>query len=172
MTDPTLDPDFQTRARALSSPVRFRILRTCLHESRTNKEIAEVLSMNPATVLHHVRTLVTAGFLAAEDPRTGKRGAREIPYRTTSATWGQRMPALSNVLIETFLQEVDGLQPDEVDVWRLGVKLSEEDRVEMMGRIKDIFEEYSLKQPADDGVPSSLFLAHYRDGGPQGETAD
>ncbi len=163
MTDPALDPDFQTRARALSSPVRFRILRACLHQSRTNKEIAEALDMNPATVLHHVRTLVAAGFLAAEEPRVGKRGAREIPYRSTGSTWGKRLTGHPHVLVETFIQEVDGLQPEEMDIWRLGVKLSDKDRTEMMRRIKDIFEEYALKEPDDDGAATSLFLAHYRD---------
>ena len=163
MTSAAHDAEFQTRARALSSPVRFRILRACLHESRTNKEIAELLEMNPATTLHHVRTLVAAGFLAAEEARTGKRGAREIPYRSTGAMWGKHLPDVSNILVETFLQEIEGLEPQEMDIWRLGVKLSEEDRSEMMGRIREIFEEYALREPNPEGAPTSIFLAHYKD---------
>lgn len=163
MTDAAFDADFQARARALSSPVRFRILRACLHESRTNKEIADLLEMNPATTLHHVRTLVAAGFLAAEEPRTGKRGAREIPYRSTGATWGRHIPNVSHVLIETFLEETRELESDDMDIWRLGVKLTPEDRAEMMGRIREVMEEYALREPDPEGEPTSLFLAHYRD---------
>jgi DNA-binding transcriptional ArsR family regulator len=82
------DEDIQARARALSSPLRLRILRLCLHKARTNKEIAGILKVNPATALHHVRTLLATGFLRAEEPRTGNRGAREIPYRATGLSWG------------------------------------------------------------------------------------
>ena len=63
--------------RALASAVRLRILRLCRAEALTNKELAERLGRNPATVLHHVRTLVDTGFLAAEPVRRGTRGSRE-----------------------------------------------------------------------------------------------
>ncbi|HKS00236.1 MAG TPA: ArsR family transcriptional regulator, partial [Arthrobacter sp.] len=42
------DADLVAKGRALSSPLRLRILRLCLHQSRTNKEIAELLGLNPA----------------------------------------------------------------------------------------------------------------------------
>src|SRR3954466_2542635 len=74
-------------ARALASAVRLRILRLCLHEALTNKEIAARLGRNPATVLHHVRTLVDTGFLAPGEERRGARGAREVPYRATGKSW-------------------------------------------------------------------------------------
>jgi len=47
---------------ALGSEVRLRILRLCLHDALTNKEIAERLGQDPATTLHHVRTLCASGF--------------------------------------------------------------------------------------------------------------
>ena len=55
-------PATDAEARALASGVRLRILRLCWDEPRTNKEIAARLDRNPATVLHHVRTLVDTGF--------------------------------------------------------------------------------------------------------------
>ncbi|MBA2554206.1 MAG: winged helix-turn-helix transcriptional regulator, partial [Geodermatophilaceae bacterium] len=67
-------------ARALSSTFRLRILRACLGEPMTNKQIAQRLGRNPATVLHHVRLLVEQGFLAPTAERRGARGAREVPY--------------------------------------------------------------------------------------------
>ena len=76
-------PATDQEARALASSLRLRILLICLGEPHTNKEIAGTLSMDPANVLHHVRTLVRAGFLEAETQRPGTRGAREIPYMAT-----------------------------------------------------------------------------------------
>ncbi len=157
------DEDLQARGRALSSPVRLRILRLCLHKSRTNKEIAETLDLNPATSLHHVRTLLTTGFLAADDARTGNRGAKEIPYRATGLSWNSRLPNSAPVLVETFLQEIEGLQPSEIDVWRLGVKLNDANRAEMMGRIREVFEDYVRRGPDEDGTATSIMLAHHLD---------
>ena len=59
-------PASEDEARALASTLRMRILRLCLDVSLTNKEIAARLDRDPASVLHHVRTLVRTGFLAAE----------------------------------------------------------------------------------------------------------
>lgn len=157
------DEQVQARARALSSPLRLRILRLCLHESRTNKEIADILELNPATSLHHVRTLVSNGFLAAEEPRRGNRGAKEVPYRSTRQSWGTRIPDAAPMLVDTFLQEINGLDPEEIQVIRVGLKLSEATQKEMMGRLREVIEDYALREPEADGVPTSLFMAHHLD---------
>lgn len=157
------DDDLQAKGRALSSPVRLRILRYCLHQPRSNKEIAEHLELNPATSLHHVRTLLETGFLAAEEPRRGRRGAREVPYRATGLSWGTPVANVAPVLIETFIQEIDGLAPDELSVARLGVKLNDRHRKEMMDRLHAILEEYASHGPDEDGKPTSIMLAHHRD---------
>lgn len=157
------DEQVQSRARALSSPLRLRILRLCLHESRTNKEIADILELNPATSLHHVRTLVSNGFLDAEEPRRGNRGAKEVPYRSTRQSWGTRIPDAAPMLVDTFLQEINGLDPQEIQVLRVGLKLSEATQKEMMARLREVIEDYALRDPEVDGVPTSLFLAHHLD---------
>ncbi|MCW4464315.1 helix-turn-helix domain-containing protein [Glutamicibacter sp. MNS18] len=157
------DEQVQSRARALSSPLRLRILRLCLHEARTNKEIADILELNPATSLHHVRTLVSNGFLSAEDPRRGNRGAKEVPYRSTRQSWGTRIPDAAPMLVDTFLQEINGLDPQEIQVLRVGLKLSEATQKEMMARLREVIEDYALRDPEPDGVPTSLFMAHHLD---------
>src|SRR3954470_1355290 len=97
-------------ARALASAVLLRILRLCLDEPLTNKEIAARLGRNPATVLHHVRTLLDTGFLVAGPVRRGARGSRERPYRATRLSWaldfGDDGGEQSGIMLETFLQEV------------------------------------------------------------------
>lgn len=157
------DEHVQARARALSSPLRLRILRLCLHESRTNKEIADLLDLNPATSLHHVRTLVNSGFLTAEETRRGNRGAKEVPYRSTRQSWGTRIPDAAPLLVDTFLQEIDGLEPQEMQVIRVGLKLSEQTQKEMLARIHEVLEDYAMREPEEDGIATSLFLAHHLD---------
>jgi len=74
-------------ARALAHPLRLRILRRCLEREQTNAELASALGERPATVLHHVRTLLAAGFLTEQTPRAGPRGSTEKPYRATGKSW-------------------------------------------------------------------------------------
>jgi len=161
VADEMSDAELQRRARALSSPLRLRILRLCLHEPRTNKELAELLGMNPGTLLHHVRALVSTGFLAAGDPRRGIRGSREVPYRATGASWGTQMPGRSRILVQTFLEEIDGLPPDDLQITRLGVKLNAQHRDEMLDRFMALFEEYKDRAPDPDGEPISLLFAEH-----------
>jgi DNA-binding transcriptional ArsR family regulator len=73
--------------KALTHPLRWRILRLCWERALTNKELSDRLGVAPATVLRHVRALVKTEFLAAEPVRSGTRGALERPYRTTGRTW-------------------------------------------------------------------------------------
>jgi DNA-binding transcriptional ArsR family regulator len=151
----------QRRARALASPLRMRILRLCLHEPRTNKELADELGVNPGTLLHHIRTLVETGFLSAEPPRRGPRGAREVPYLATRRSWNSGGDDISSTLIETFLQEIEGLPPERLHIVRLGVKLNAESRSELLERFQRLFEEFK-DRPADvDGEPLSLLFVEH-----------
>ncbi len=151
----------QRRARALASPLRMRILRLCLHEARTNKELAEELDVNPGTLLHHVRSLVSTGFLVAEHPRIGARGAREIPYRATGRSWRSGGDSLGPMLVETFLQEIQGLEADELRITRLGLKLNAANREQMLARFLALFEEYKDRGADPDGEPLSLMFAEH-----------
>ena len=96
-------PATDAEARALASGTRWRILRLTFEDGLTNRQIADELDMNPATTLHHVRTLVDTGFLEPSEPRRGRRGAREIPYRATGKTWRVNAGDLTNPLIEAFV---------------------------------------------------------------------
>jgi DNA-binding transcriptional ArsR family regulator len=155
------DAEQERRARALASPLRMRILRLCLHEPRTNKELADELGVNPGTLLHHIRTLVDTGFLSAEEPRRGPRGAREVPYLATRRSWNSGGEDISSTLVETFLQEIEGLPPERLHIVRLGLKLNAEKRRQLLDRFAELFEE--LKDlPADaDGEPLSLFFVEH-----------
>ncbi|MFJ4108480.1 ArsR/SmtB family transcription factor [Oerskovia enterophila] len=151
-------------ARALASTLRVRILRICLDEPRTNKEIAKLLGKNPATTLHHVRTLVARGFLAAQPARTGARGAREVPYLATGRSWTADLgPGGQQVLLDAFLEELSAADPASVDMGRLGLRLDAEGREELSRRLNEVLEDFRQREPAADGEPWSVFVAIHHD---------
>lgn len=147
-------------AKALASPLRLRILRICLGEARTNREIADVLGRDPATVLHHVRTLTDTGFLRALPARRGTRGAREIPYEATGKSWTIMSPGTSSHLLETFVEEVGLVPAETVDASRLGLRLTPEARDEFDRRLHELFDAFRGR---DDGDAYSLFIALHPD---------
>lgn len=160
------DPEAEARLRALSSPLRLRVLRLCAFESRTNKELAELLGVNPGTMLHHVRTLVQTGYLATEPERAGAQGAREVPYRATGLSWRTSMPGGSPVLVETFLQQIEGVAPENLDVSWLGLKLNAEHKAELEERLYTLINEFKERGPDPDGDTYSLFTALHPDDNP------
>lgn len=151
------------RARALSSPTRWRVLRLCLHEARTNKELADLLGINPGSMLHHVRTLVSAGYLEAQQERRGARNAVEIPYLATPLTWSSALGGahMNKILVEVLDQETKALDPEDVNVWRLGVCLPDELQKELTERIGALVEEFRERGAEHDtatGSPWSLMV--------------
>lgn len=161
-SDLTDDPDAD--ARALASTLRMRILRLCLDEPRTNREIADALGRNPATVLHHVRTLVDRGFLVAEPARRGTRGSREVPYRATGRTWRLRdQTGMGRTLLDAFLEEVALVDPDSVHMTRLGLRLDAEGHAELTRRLVELADEFAARPTTPGGTAYSLFVALHED---------
>jgi DNA-binding transcriptional ArsR family regulator len=158
---------------ALGHPMRMRILRLCLDEARTNRELADRMDANPATVLHHVRILVQHGFLEEQPPRVGKRGAREKPYRATGLSWyltdddvptderTTSVVAMIDVLRAEVLEAGPG---SERNVSRLGLVLGEESAKELEDRLHALTREFAERGPEPGGQRLGLFIAlHERD---------
>ncbi len=156
-------PATDEEARALASSLRLRILRICLGEGRTNKEVAGILGRDPASVLHHIRTLVRTGFLEAEEERRGARGAREIPYRATGKSWRVSGPATGRALTDAFLEEVALVPAAEVSATRLGLRLSPADTEEFRTRLQALLEEFAERPEDPDGAAWSVFIALHPD---------
>lgn len=166
-------PATDAEARALGSALRLRILRLCLDEALTNKEIADRLGRPPASVLHHVRRLVDTGFLASMPVRRGTRGAREVPYRATGKSWfvhvadaKLRNPAPETAaMLDAFLAELAeaGGAAAIDDMTRLGLRLREPDREELSRRLQEVFDDFAGRVPDPAGEPWSLFFALHRD---------
>jgi predicted ArsR family transcriptional regulator len=169
-------PATPEEARALASAIRLRILRVCLDEPMTNKEIAARLGANPATVLHHVRKLVATGFLEPQGERRGTRGAREVPYRSTGKSWildvkDDPIMGGNRAMVDAFMEELSSIDLEEkgqdapiASLARLGLRLAPEDLEAFGRRLNEILQEYAVREPdMERGIPYSVFLAVYRD---------
>ena len=157
--------------KAMAHPLRLRILRLCLHDAMTNKELAERLGKDPASVLHHVRMLVGSGFLEAEPVRAGRGGALEKPYRATGKSWILSMEkypadkrfAADLAVIDAFRDEVLAEGADE-PLWfaRLGLKLNEASIEELRVRVDAILQEFAARSEDTDGDRYGIFLGIHR----------
>lgn len=155
--------------KALAHPLRMRILRVCLHDSKTNKEIAVQLALDPATCLHHVRKLANTGFLEAEPARTGNRGALEKPYRATNKSWLLSIPQpddrLSAVLagLDAAREEIVAAGADSlITNTRLGLRLRQADIDELTERIGSLVGEYAERPTDPDGIRVGLTTVLHR----------
>jgi DNA-binding transcriptional ArsR family regulator len=151
-------------ARALASGLRLRILRLCLDASLTNKEIAAALGKDPASVLYHVRKLVDTGFLTAEPVRRGSRGSRERPYRATGKSWTTTVidpvahRAGTVAMLDALQDEARAVEHEDVLITRLGVRLTEDERMELHQRFETLFEEYRQRPASPGAKPYSTFF--------------
>lgn len=138
------DETIAARAHALSVPIRWRVLRAAMSQALTNKELAYQLGVNPGSMLHHVRTLVSTGFLEAEEPRRGARNAVEIPYRTTDLLWaaGRSSAGFTEFLLHNVeVAETQG----EAKVWRGQIRTDDVGHAEFQQRLVALFEEFHDK---------------------------
>lgn len=81
-------PASHLEAKALSHPLRVRLLSMLAVEEVATSELARRTGVNPGTVLHHLRVLADAGLVEAGAVRSGARNSRETPYRSTGRSAG------------------------------------------------------------------------------------
>src|SRR4051812_11245778 len=161
-------PATAEEAKALAHPLRLRILRLCLHESLTNKQIADALEKDPGTVLHHVRTLVDTGFLAAEDVRPGAKGALEKPYRATGKSWTvdvtDQFDPTAVILagLDAFREEVLEAGGEAFATqFRLAVRLSQGDADELKARLSALGDEVAERDDPS-GESYGIYVGMHR----------
>ena len=156
-------------ARALAHPLRLRIIRLLFDRSLTNRELARALDENPATVLHHVRTLLRTGFVEAAPERKGPRGTTEKPYRSTGKSWwtsveDDHMAAgVARAAFDAFVAELRDAEPSaDLHTSRLAVNLTPATRLELDERLAALLGEYATQPPHPEGDPCAIFVATHR----------
>lgn len=163
-------PATADEAKAMAHPLRLRVLRLCLDQELTNKELAERLGKDPGTLLHHVRILVNTGFLALGETRHGAHGALEKPYRATGKSWtlnfdhpGEPDPGVSRPMLQAFHEELAEAGPGAMEnETRLGLTLGEASLSEFERRLTALFDEFVERSPEPGGTPYGLYLAMHR----------
>jgi DNA-binding transcriptional ArsR family regulator len=163
-------PATADEAKAMAHPLRLRVLRLCLDQELTNKELAERLGKDPGTLLHHVRILVKTGFLALGETRHGAHGALEKPYRATGKSWtlnfdhpGEPDPGISRPMLQAFLEELAESGPGAMEnETRLGLTLGEASLAEFERRLTALFDEFVERSPEPGGTAYGLYLAMHR----------
>ncbi len=160
-------------SRALAHPLRLRMLRLCKDAALTNKELAMALGQRPATVLHHVRTLVATGLLAEEPWRPGSRGATEKPYRSTGKSWrldvgeSGAAGAIHRAMFEAVSAEVDEAGPEAiVESARMAMRLRPDQMADLLSRIRDLIADYGLIHEPDGEPLAMLVVLHRRPAAP------
>lgn len=155
-------------ARALSHPVRLRILRLCLDQELTNKELAARVGLHPGTVLHHVRTLVATGFLVEGPHRPGPRGTTEKPYRSTGKSWrleigdAEHGTAVRRAVLDAVAAEVEEAGPEAIiEHSRMAMRLAPDRLARLHAEVEALIDEYAL---ADDpgGEPVAMLVVLHR----------
>lgn len=162
-------PATAAQARALSSPIRLRILRLCLHDELTNQQLAARLGCDPSTLHYHARILVDAGILERAEPRHGPTGALEKPYRSTGRSWtldiGTDNADAAVAMVDAFRAELAEAGPKSIrSSSRFVLHLDDRIREEMLERIQALLDEYEAtdderraeRQPRFGG----LFVIH------------
>ncbi|MEU7784693.1 winged helix-turn-helix domain-containing protein [Amycolatopsis sp. NPDC049159] len=163
-------PATPEEAKALGHPLRLRIMRLCLVDELTNKQLADRLDRDPGTVLHHVRQLVSAGLLHPAPVRTGPSGALEKPYRADNETWWLDGPLATAdaetrfAPIEIFQEELHAAGPASVAVHeKFLLHLSPDEVEELDRRILAVLDEYVATDHERPDRPAigGIFVLHH-----------
>jgi hypothetical protein len=108
---------------------------------------------------------VKTGFLAAEEERRGRRGAREIPYRATRKSWTLNFEPTGSghvAPVDAFRAEMLEAGADAVlESARLGVRLQPAALRRLQRRIEvAVMRAHDDDDP--DGEPVSLYVGLHR----------
>ncbi|CAN5182791.1 hypothetical protein BH09ACT2_BH09ACT2_20230 [soil metagenome] len=69
------------------------------------------------------------------------------------------MPNQGPILVQTFLDDIQGIDADDLGVWRLGFKFNHATERELNDRISQLLVEFKDRGPDADGRPLSIMVA-------------
>jgi DNA-binding transcriptional ArsR family regulator len=114
----SLEDSGQRKLRALSHPLRLRILSMLTGRAMSSAELARELDLNHAAVSFHVRQLAAAGYLELAETRS-VRGGQERRYRQRvggPSEWEQEDPRL---VVGALGEDLGRRLTDDPGRWRL-----------------------------------------------------
>ena len=134
--------------RALTQPIRLRILEVVADRTVSVRELAEQLDLARNKLHYHVNVLEEHGLLAVEDGDRGERRYRRTAHRFEAGTG--RLPASVAAGITGILDDASrtlGAQlvserEGPTAVGRLQVRLSADRKEDLIARIQSVMEEF------------------------------
>ena len=142
--------------KAMSHPLRVRILALLDERTASPVELAEVLEASLGTVSYHVRTLHQLGLIDLVD-ETRVRGAVEHHYRSrarpkvTDEAWAQAPPIAKQAAVGSSLQMIDeyarasaaagGFDHSDAALIRLSMRLDEKGWRQLSRACNKLFEQ-------------------------------
>jgi DNA-binding transcriptional ArsR family regulator len=154
--------DERRRLRALSHPVRLRILSLLTDSPKSGTELGPELSMSQAAVSYHLRSLAAAGMIELDEVRS-VRGGREKRYRLAEVghVTGTRRDLEANVVAVTteILRRIEAFGSNAWDVFGdIDIWLDEETWQRNSHAITDsITELHAAAKPA--GTPGTVHVS-------------
>lgn len=165
---PERRPASHLEAKALSHPLRVRLLTMLSTEELTTSELARRCGENPGTILYHLRVLVDAGLAETSALRIGARNSRELPYRSTgkanTMTFRDQLDAGSSVgeaIMQGALSSYYRAEPSD----RFGeavarIHLTPARLEELQQRLRAVIGEFRN----DEGEAVTMLVAFHHDG--------
>lgn len=183
---PISEPDL---VKALSHPLRYRILTVLEQRNASPSDLAEEFGMPIGNVSYHVRQLAQLGLIRLVSRRQ-RRGAIEHYYRAQvrldlrDDSWGEVPDTVRNAWVQTSLSAVaadvraaagaGGFAGEEAQLTRVALQLDEEGRREAARILRDAAEQLeALAERADQGdaepsgagpVTSAVLMLFEREG--------
>lgn len=173
--------DSVAKIKALTDPLRVRVLSLLCQRAATNQQVADALGEPHAKVLHHVRTLLDLGLIRLVETRI-RGGNVEKYYRAVARMFGIRLRELevgpdvaggvASAEFEALRQEVVAamaVDSGELPSWEgRHARLSAERLAEFHRRLLDLIAEYwggpETEAPQDPTAPMmALMTVVYRD---------
>jgi DNA-binding transcriptional ArsR family regulator len=114
----SLEVEGRRRLRALSHPLRLRILALVAGPPMSSAELARELDMSHAAVSFHVRQLVAAGYLELAETRS-VRGGQERRYRQRVIRGSEWVPEDSRLMVSAIAEELTRRVADGSETWKL-----------------------------------------------------
>jgi DNA-binding transcriptional ArsR family regulator len=167
------------RLRALSHPVRLRILALVGSQGMSSAELARELDMNHAAVSFHVRQLAAAGYLELAETRS-VRGGQERRYRARVVHGSEWVPEDHRLMVSAMAEELTRRVADGSGTWKLFAdaelwidrEVWDDARARIAAAMQDL--DAAAAAPHTDGavhVSATALLLEVGDGDPHPSTA-
>jgi hypothetical protein len=90
-----------------------------------------------------------------------------VPYRATGKSWtldvAEAGASGPRAMLDAFLHEIRAVRLEQVEMARLGLRLTDEEYAELRQRLSDLLDEYARRPPSAQGRPYSVFLSVHPD---------